>query len=488
MILNLDRRLAARAALSLLALFAAAAGPSMAATVRWTGAAQDVRQVSTITVAGTWATGDTATLTINNKSLTVTVGAATSTSNVADILARAVDAANATADLGGTESRNFGGEEIPEFAEIDASDNGAVLTLTSAVPGVPFTLTRSEATAGDGTLGAVTAVTAATGKNWLSNAANYSGGSIPVDNDVLVFDSGDVSVLYALDHFRTNNIDLEVIVYGTWTGQLGLPAVNVNEYREYRARYFQQRGGSKFFRVIGDVPDETTAPLWVDFQDQAGASITLAGKRGEATPADPSVSIAGAHASTLTNVLAIERGNIEIEPSDAGTDATKYAAFVNVLMGTPTSTADDLSVTFGANARGQFFGAITMSGGNLVVRCPLKVSTDESTLRVASGVVELRANGDYGTVEVHSGGTVYAIATSAYSIDDLILFGGTFDMRQGIGNPSGINQVLYAGSSFHWVDGGGGSPVVQLVGCTLSDVTLTMPPNRELDMNTTASP
>lgn len=114
------------------------------ATVRWTGAAQDVRQVSTITVSGTWATGDTATLTINNKSLTVTVGSSTSTTNIADILARAVNAANATENLLGNESRNFGGRELPEFTEVVATSSGAVLTLSSATPGVPFTITRSE--------------------------------------------------------------------------------------------------------------------------------------------------------------------------------------------------------------------------------------------------------------------------------------------------------------------------------------------------------
>ena len=44
------------------------------ATVTWIGAANDVAQIDTITVADTWAAADTVTVTINNQDLVLTAG------------------------------------------------------------------------------------------------------------------------------------------------------------------------------------------------------------------------------------------------------------------------------------------------------------------------------------------------------------------------------------------------------------------------------
>jgi hypothetical protein len=209
----------------------------------------------------------------------------------------------------------------------------------------------------------VTQVTAATGKNWLSNAANYSSGTVPVDDDRLVFDSGDVDVLYALDHFRANNIDLEIIVSTDYTGQIGLPAKNELGYFEYRAKYFQHRGGGKFLKFIpGLGPIEQAGNVWIDMQDQAGVFVHVLAGRGPTTgPA--TIHLAGANAATLTNYLIVASGSVFIEPDDAPTDTTKYATFSDVTIGSPGGGAADPQVTFGGNARLTKIDDITVHSG-----------------------------------------------------------------------------------------------------------------------------
>lgn len=459
-----------------------------AATVRWTGAAQDVRQVTTIAVSGTWASGDTATITCNNKSVTVTVGTSTTTSNVADILARAIDAANATEDLLGDESRNFGGEEIPEFAEIDASSNGATLTLTSETPGVPFTVTRSEATAGDGALGAVTEATAATGKNWLSNAANYSGGAVPVDNDTLIFESGSADVFYALDHFRTNNIDLNVTITNGWSGQMGLPPVNANGYAEYRNRYLQFRGGGKELRIEPGTGGTDVGRLWIDLQDQTSVQIRITGNRGQATT-EPRIFLAGADAATFTNSLFVLRGAVSVEPDDAPTGSTKYATFAVIEVGVPNGSPADAVVWIGRNARMWKTAAYLQNSGTCYCESYTKSGADTCEATIAGGAFYASpgVDGDFASMQVYAGATLYP--TAPLAIDEVELFGGTIDCRQSNGSGSGTLTAVraYAGSAIHdpsghWVS------TIEAIGCTPADLTLSLPPNRQIDISATATP
>jgi hypothetical protein len=466
-----------------------------AATVRWTGAAQDVHGVWTITVAGTWATGDTATLTLNNKSVTVTVGSATTTANVADILARAVDAANSTEDLLGNETRNFGGEEIPEFAELDASASGSVLTITTEEPGVSLTaasgsvaLTRGEVTAGDGALGAVTAVTAATGKNWLSNAANYSGGSVPVDNDTLIFDSGDVDALYALDHFRTNNIDLNIYISTDWTGQFGLPIINNLGYPEYRSRWFQFRGGSKRLEFIpGSIGNSNTGRCWVDLQDQGSVTILVTANRGSSLTA-PSIFLAGTATGALSPLtqLRVDRGAVSVEPDDAPTASGKEFYCTEILVGTPTGSTDDALLIIGRNARLYLNCGLAVYSGNCITYAPTKSGSDVTTAILRGGTTTLRATGTYHEFDVYTGATL--VPENGTSFEELELFGGTLDARKTAkGLTLNAELRVYAGSTI--LDPNGLIvDTFHAVGCTISQLTLELPANKEVDISQSAAP
>src|SRR5262245_34048023 len=146
------------------------------AAPEWIGNAVNVADICTLTVSGTWSAGETGTLTFNSKDLVVTAGTAVTPTDIATLIAAAVNASerlsNATSG-----SSNVGGQSIPEFAELIATSSGAVVTLTtrdSKFYGKPFQafLTRSD-TAGSGAIGAVTSVQATTSRWHWNNADNW---------------------------------------------------------------------------------------------------------------------------------------------------------------------------------------------------------------------------------------------------------------------------------------------------------------------------
>ena len=223
-----------------LAALLCVAAVTNAANVRWIGQANDVAQEDTITVANTWAADDTVTIAINNQSLTITIGSDVSTTAVADVIARAINANSATQNLLNDETRTRGGQEIPEFKDVIAEVDGAVVTVRSRVAGVPFETTSgtsslvvTESTAGTGTATEALSVSA-TGREHFDNGDNWSGGAVPSASDKIFFDSGP-SCLYGLEN-TTLNYDLYV-TQGYGESHIGLPRRNPLGYDEYRVRF-----------------------------------------------------------------------------------------------------------------------------------------------------------------------------------------------------------------------------------------------------------
>lgn len=204
------------------------------ATNRWLGRAQAQKQITTIAVTGTWATGDDATLTINGKSVTVTVGSDVATTDIVDIL---VAAWNGEA-LVNDESRNVEGDDLVEFNEITASDSGSTLTLTHDTAGVPFTVTVSETTAGDGALGSPTNSQSATGPNDVNSAANWSNAAVPANGDDIYIDNTAVSLLWNLDALSAVTLT-SLNIGASFEGDIGLPKTSSAGYPEYRPDYWE---------------------------------------------------------------------------------------------------------------------------------------------------------------------------------------------------------------------------------------------------------
>ena len=210
---------------------------------RWTGNALPRAQVDTITVALTWATSDTATMTINGKDLIVTVGSSATTADVATLIKEAWNGDDFTDS---TASSNTTGNLIGEFKDITATVSGSVVTLTGVSEfnvdeqkaGRPFTLTVTESTAGTGTATEATATTA-TGPHHFNDADNWSDGVVPGAADTAVFDHGNISCKYALD--TPSGTFTELIRTMEYNGDIGLPEINTDDetlpYEEYLETY-----------------------------------------------------------------------------------------------------------------------------------------------------------------------------------------------------------------------------------------------------------
>lgn len=186
------------------------------ATVVFRGDAQATAQVDTITIGGTWANGETATVTINGK--TVTHTAVTGSLTVNEIAAALRTALNAS--------------DIGEFSEITFGGTDPDITCTADTPGAPFTMSVSKVST-SGTISKAS-TTANSGPSVLQDD-NVTGGSLPGTGDTWTLEDSAVSILYDLDQLPAGTIDATYIE-ASYTGSIGNPRFNPNGYHEYRPR------------------------------------------------------------------------------------------------------------------------------------------------------------------------------------------------------------------------------------------------------------
>jgi hypothetical protein len=280
------------------------------ATPRWAPRALPVAQVDSVTIANTWAAADTLSVTINSRSITLTVGATTTTASIAQALLEAINGSTITGDA----TRNETGPEIPEFEDLTATLFSASVVHVTGEEGVPFTMTATEVTAGTGTATRAL-VTAATGPWHFDNANNWDTGSVPVDGDTIYIDNTDGAILYGLDQSAVE--PAAMYIAQSFTGTIGLPETNENDYHEYRSQYLTigplilQIGagaGSGSGRIkinsgsdpvaltvfnSGSAVDDVPAILWKG-TDATNALVQTGGDLG--------VAVYGAEAATLATI------------------------------------------------------------------------------------------------------------------------------------------------------------------------------------------
>lgn len=244
MLFPYDWRLASR--VSRLAAFFCLllAAPLSAATLDYVAKAGARPQIDSITVANTWAAGDTATITIGNAPLVVTCGSSTTTTaQVADVIKRAINATRIDENLVADESRSAAGQQIGEFRDVEATidpTNSSRVLVRSVVAGVPFgtpggNMTATEVTAGSGTVTRASAQTATGPWHW-DNTANWSTGAVPVNDDIVVFRG----TAHGPKYNFPAAIEVTVHTYMSFTGPIGLAQINTSNgvpYAEYRTRY-----------------------------------------------------------------------------------------------------------------------------------------------------------------------------------------------------------------------------------------------------------
>lgn len=352
------------------------------AKILWRGDAPAVAKVDRVTVAGTWATNDTATLTCNGKSVTFTVAG---TQTVAAVVAGLVALWNAST--------------VTEHAEVTAADANPYITLTADTAGKPFTITTSEVTAGDGTL-SLANLTASSGPADLAVAANFQGGSLPVDDDELIYEDSNKDCLYNLDALD-DLVTLSVTVWQSYTGKIGLPKISSGGYIEYRPQYLT--AGITALDVGGGEGSGSTR-LQFDLMAVVAASIVRNTGSAQSAGTYPLLIKNGATGSSLK----VMKGVVGVAVY-AG-----EAAYLDggLTLGYITNQRGDAKVVCGS---GVVLDDVTKIGGYLLVASNVgDVVNHEGELhttgnmtadllRMFGGVAMDQSSGTFALVEVHSG-------------------------------------------------------------------------------------
>lgn len=385
---------------------------------RWLGKAAGVKQVDTVTIANNWATNDTITLTIDGVDFIVTIGSVTTTTGVATTLKQAFMNETLT-DTTAAVNVVGGATVLPQFADITASVTGSVVTFTqnsasyTDKPGKPWTMTCTESTAGTGTA-TLANVTTPTGKHHANNADNWSNGAVPVDDDVVIFDSGAVDCLYALSLACQ---PASVVITRGFTGKIGLAPINSDTsgkpYREYRTRYltFDDNSVNTSY-LIGQGDGQGSTRINID-HGAGQATITVYGLTGRdsASPNVPPVCMKGSHTATSLINLGGDVGYCHFT-DEAGHLASIYNGYGGTgpsqnktVIGTDVNLGDAVIVCNGGNletnSATSTSSSIVVNGGEMVA-----VVGGQLTVTVNKpGVYKHRAAGTtIGTITVSTEG------------------------------------------------------------------------------------
>lgn len=333
------------------------------ANTTFLGSAVAVQQVSTGTVALTWATNDTATTTLNGKDLVVTVGTPVTVTDVAALIVRAFNSETRINDALG--SSNVGGQSIPEFAGIVASNVAGVVTFTRQSTNNtklftrPFTLTLAETTAGTGTWGSFATSQASTGPHHFDNVDNWSGGIVPANDDVAIYQNSEVDCLFNLPNL-TKQVALRI--YNSYAARLGLSVVNKDNSGKPFAEFLQRHvrlddagSGAAITHVIGI--GSGPGPKLVNIrQDVLTATFEVDTNRQDPSDGTKIVNIIAPDGGT---VLA-RKGSIDISDQDGET--ANWTAITTSGRKGQTAEIDILSTGNASTAC-----VVIMVGGKLAI-------------------------------------------------------------------------------------------------------------------------
>lgn len=384
----------------------------MPSTITWRGDAAAVAQVDEITVTGTWATADVANIIINGKTITFTVGA---TETVAAVVAGLVAAWNAST--------------IAECTEITATDANPKVKLTADTAGIPFTVTVSETTAGDGSLGTVSVATASAGPKDLSTAANFSGGALPGNGDTLVFENSANDCIYGLEALAAVT-SLIVKRKQSYTGLIGLPLTNATgKYIEYRPRYLK----ADFATIeIGEGEGNGSGRFMIDANtsDPAITVFNCGTQQSVSDRGTPAVIIKG---TTTGATLDVIKGTVGV-----AIYAGDVAVLDTVKIGYYSNQNGDSSVICGS---GVTLTTVTQTGGKLDFRSNVTTFTQNGGQATIGGAAAIT------TITI--GGTVYDGSSGTFTTAS-IRSSGVYDHRRSLVAKTITNAIAMAeGAAYH---------------------------------------
>lgn len=431
-------------------------------TRTWYGAAVAVPQVTYIELGGTYATGDTITLSIpstgNTKSLILTVG---STTTIAQILADLADMVNGAA-ANNDESRSALGSEVGEWIDITATTDTTnnYLILTGPDDGQPFTVAKTT----DSSLGTIATPVSdpsisPESPHDFDNADNWSGGAVPVTGDTIVFNGEAAEPLkYGLS--QTGVAPAKIVIDSTFTKSIGLPSINTDNaaypYNEYRTTYLTL-GTTASLDL--DIDARNAGNIRIDTNTQAVTCAVLSSGASSETGVAP-VSLRGNSSSSTYH---IEDASVDI---CADTGESGAASAVNVVGSRSiVRIGDSVSLT-----------SLTVSGGN--VTCDSAITT----LVATGGTVTTRGSGtittatlDGGTLEPESTGTITTLTVGN---------GGVLDSSKTLVGKTITNIALYAGATFNDPNGTITATNGLDVYCTTDEVSWKLPARRTYTLST----
>lgn len=408
------------------------------ATVIWQSGALAVAQVDTLTVAGDWATNDTATITCGGKSVTFTVAAVQTGAAVVTGLVAAWNASTVT-----------------EHTEITAADGaGDTITMTADTAGTAFTVTCSEVTAGSGTITRA-ATTANAGPNDWSTASNWDTGAVPVNTNDVFVDTSFGSIYHGLDQSAVTLNSLTV--RDCITGEIGLPEINASGYPEYRNTYLK-------IGATTETIDCSSGRIKIDNSNiQTALSVANSGSTLETDV--PSILWKGTHASNTVNVV---KGNV-----GCAFFSGEVATILTLKIGYESSQDTDADVYCG---RGVTLGTVTKNGGQL--HCDNTTAAITAYTQTAGdGWIDGKTNAvtalnvDGGTVHYNTAGALTAGRVAS---------GATLDFRGDSRDKTVTAIDIYSGAAIYdpqavvtWTNG------IDFIACGLEDVTAQIGKHRK---------
>ena len=387
-----------------------------AATREYDAEAAPVAQIDSIDLGGTYAAAESISVTIGNSTLTVTLGSDTTTlSVIATALKNAINAPTIDGSLVGAEKRNAAGQLLPEFTDVEAIIDPADATIVlvrSKVAGVPFgtpaggNMTVSEASA-SGTITRAS-VQAATGPWHWDNATNWSGNTLPVNDDTVVFRDTTKGPKFGLPN---GSLEVTVNEYQSFTGPIGLALSNANGYTEYRQAYVRLDDagtGTNILHRFGLGPGSGSTLINLRHTAVKCTPVVY----GTGTPTAPAKAlniVCGESTSTIT----ILKGSVH-----CGTQDSTNQGWAMINIGSSGTQATDVDAFVGAPGGS---GTLYMFGGTVLCHSIANVQQLGGTLRI-----ENTSSGGL-AFELFGGKLIWA---GSGTITSLEIDGGDFDNGQ----------------------------------------------------------
>lgn len=314
---------------------------------------------------------------------TLTYGANTTTAIAHNASAATVESAlNAIASIGAGGVSVLGGNGGPYRVKWTTDAARTMMTATSSLTlAVSPTFTRTDIVAG-------------TGPHHFDNAANWSTGTIPADNDIIVFKDGAIDCRYNLSQSAIT--PLSVDVYKSFTGTIGLPEVRADGSRETLARYLRlgnAADGVSSTNVNIGLGEEGTGEgpsvVRLDFGDQPINAFVRYSQFGSTNRC---VSVIG---TAATNKAYVTLGDVAfgLYPDDSVT-----LAELHLLPEASEQSGDSLRVTTGDGAT---ISMLMQQGGVVELAKPA------SYITVLGGVCTVSGTGKPNTVEVANGNVIW---------------------------------------------------------------------------------